>query len=179
MVILRARLIPTHVVRREFSSPPIIRDRAGAIRPDFSVCVESSCMLVGRTSTVIVAFLLTPGERKGSWGPLLRLSGKTDFGNLRWCLLYLLGLTRCEPVWLAQNVLLTRNCSGDLFRTVVLSYLFLGGGSHFTTQRLASRSAKQKLRMYVYIYIYIYISFSYRWLCSGGGGGNFGSRLPT
>ena len=32
--------IPTHFVRREFS-PPIIRDRAGAIRPDFPVCVES------------------------------------------------------------------------------------------------------------------------------------------
>ena len=26
-----------------FCSPPIIHDRAGAIRPDFSVCVESRC----------------------------------------------------------------------------------------------------------------------------------------
>ena len=38
-------LIPTQFVRSESLSPfppPIIRDRAGAIRPDLSVCVESS-----------------------------------------------------------------------------------------------------------------------------------------
>ena len=60
-VILSARPIPTHFVRREVS-PPIIRDRAGAIRPDFSVCVESSCTLVGRTSSVILGFLVHPRE---------------------------------------------------------------------------------------------------------------------
>ena len=124
-----------------YMTPHIIRDRAGAIRPDFSVCVENSCMLIGRTLSVIVAFLFTPGKRKGSCGPLLRLSGKTDRGNLRWWMLPLLGLTRCELVWLAQNALRISHCTGDLFRTDVPSYLFLSGGSHLITQRLASRSA--------------------------------------
>ena len=59
-------MFPTQFVRRE-ASPPIIRDRAGAIWPDFSVCVESSTRpkwsLPG-----IVAFSLTLGKRKG-FGP--------------------------------------------------------------------------------------------------------------
>ena len=76
-VILRARLIPTHFVRREFS-PPIIRDRAGAIRPDFSMCVESSCTLVGRTLSVIVAFLFCSllGSGKGVGGLSFGLLGR-------------------------------------------------------------------------------------------------------
>ena len=37
-----ANAFPTQLVRRGCLSPPIIRDRAGVIRPDFSVCVEGS-----------------------------------------------------------------------------------------------------------------------------------------
>ena len=108
-VIPSVRPIPTQFVRREFYSPPIIRDRAGAIRPDFSVCVEGRCMLVGRASSVIVAFSFNPGKRKGSWGLLLRLTGKTDCGNLRWCLPYLLGFDT-----LRARLACTERCSPNL-----------------------------------------------------------------
>ena len=92
-----------------------------------------------------------PGSGKGVAAPPLRLSGKTGRGNLRWWMLPMLGLTRCELVWLAQNALLTSHCTGDLFRTVVLRYLFLGGGSQLITQRLASRSAKQATYVCMYV----------------------------
>ena len=78
------------------SSPPIIRDRAGAIRPDFSVCVEGSLLLSswGRHELLYVrslSFSFTLGKRKGSWGPPLRLTGKTVCGNLRLCYPYSAG----------------------------------------------------------------------------------------
>ena len=87
-------------------SPPIIRDRAGAIRPDFSVCVESRCTLVGRASTVIACLSRSlPESGKGvgglSFGSLGKRSAAISVGafSTRW------DLTRYEPVWLAQNVL--------------------------------------------------------------------------
>ena len=116
----------------------------------------NSCTMVGRTLPVIVPFLFIPGRRKGSCGPLLQLPGKTDRGNLRWWMLPLLGLTRCELVWLAQNAFLTSHCIGDLFRTVVPSYLFVEW--RLTPHHTASGKSLGKAKsMCTYIYIYIYI----------------------
>ena len=81
LVILGA-LFPTQFVRREVS-PPIIRDRAGAIRPDFSVCVE--CRANWQTDIACYScVLVAPGKRKGVGGPL-RLPGYAVRGNLRRC----------------------------------------------------------------------------------------------
>ena len=60
-----------------FFSPPIIRDRAGAIRPDFSVCVESRCTLAGRASTVIACLSCSLlGSGKGVGGLSFGLMGR-------------------------------------------------------------------------------------------------------
>ena len=146
----------------------------------FLTCLVNSYTLIGRTLPVIVPFLFSPGKRKGSCGPLLRLPGKTDRGNLRWWILPLLGLTRCELVWLAQNALLSSHCTGDLFRTDVPSYLFLSGGSHLITQRLASRSAKQNkyVCMYVCVSIYVYQCIYISYTCSGTSRGGTTGRPP-
>ena len=62
-----------------FRSPPIIRDRAGAIRPDFSVCVESLVALAGKLHSCVANNLSRSllGSGKGAGAPPLRLPGKT------------------------------------------------------------------------------------------------------
>ena len=61
------------------------RDRAGAIRPDFSVCVGSRCTLVGRASAVIACLsrsLLESGKGVGGlpFGLLGRRSAAISVG---------------------------------------------------------------------------------------------------
>ena len=43
------------------------------------------------TNCYSLSFSFTPGKRKGSWGPLLRLTGKTVCGNLSLCFPYSVG----------------------------------------------------------------------------------------
>ena len=144
-----------------FHSPPIIRDRSGAIRPDFSVCVEGRCMLVGRASSVIAAFSFTPGKRKRSWGPLLRLkrlTGKTYCGNLRWWLPYLLGFDT-----LRARLACTKRCSPNLellrgpfpHRCPLIYPVFERRLAHQTHS--VWQVARQINRMYVCMYVCTYV----------------------
>ena len=91
-------------------TPHIIRDRVGAIRPDFSVCVEASARPKW-SFPVIVAFSLTPGKRKGL-GPPFGFSGRRS-AAISGSFPLQLGLRR-EATWLAQNALpfLLMHCSG-------------------------------------------------------------------
>ena len=141
-----------------FYSPPIIRDRAGAIRPDFSVRVESRCTLVGRASTVIACLSRSlPESGKGvgghSFGLLGRRSAAISVGAFltRW------DLTHYEPVWLAQNVaILTWNCSGDLspYRRPLIHLVF---ELRLTPQtRSVWQVARQTKCMYVCMYVFIH-----------------------
>ena len=94
-------------MRRDFLSPPIIRDRAGAIRPDFSVCVEGSVSPFrwGSARSVIACLfrsLLESG--KGVGGLSFGLPGRRP-AAISGCAHL---VSRHEPVWLTQDVALSK-----------------------------------------------------------------------
>ena len=96
-----------HSPSRRHTTPHIIRDRAGAIRPDFSVCAEASARPKW-SFPVIAAFSLTLGKRKGL-GLSFGFSGGRSAAISGSCPLQL-GLRR-EATWLAQDAL-------PFFRTI-------------------------------------------------------------
>ena len=55
----------------------------------FRCALRVACHPLDEVGTIChsLSFSFTPGKRKGSWGPLLRLTGKTVCGNLRLCFL--------------------------------------------------------------------------------------------
>ena len=82
-----------------YMTPHIIRDRAGAIRPDFSVCVECSARPKWLLP-LIAAFSLTPGKRKGLGVPFGFSGGRSaaisggGLLQLGWCVVRPVGSHR-------------------------------------------------------------------------------------
>ena len=195
-------------------TPHIIRDRAGAIRPNLSMCIEAPARHKW-SFPVIAAFSLTLGKRKGlgppsasredglrqsqaaahfnwvcvvrplgshrtrsrfSYGLLRRVSryspvlvlagsGKgvagLSFGFLKGQCGSISGLTHLvlvdapRPVWSCETLTGMALHQGRCC-TAVLGHCFLAAHPHIT-QRLRSRSAKQKVCMYVCMYACMYV----------------------